>query len=161
MRRLVALLMVLVLVSVGCGSSDSGTTPAACLASAAAYVKALARAPGAVRLAGETPISDCLVENQSAGDLADVGASLVRAATVLSAASRKDPGSEQTLRLGYLVGAVQAGASETSGIHTDLVRRIQAAARFAKPARSRRPRVRPCLRARIRGGPQRRLTPRR
>ena len=96
-------------------------------------MKALARAPGAVRLAGGTPISDCLVENQSAGDLADVGASLVRAGTVLSAASRKDPGSEQTLRLGYLVGAVQAGASETSGIHTDLVRRIEAAARFAKP----------------------------
>ena len=134
MRRLVALLMVLVLVSVGCGSSDSGTTPTACLVGAPAYLKALEGAPGSVRLAGGTPISDCLVKNQSAGDLADVGASLVRAATLLSAAAHNDPGGEQTLRLGYLVGAVQAGASETSGIHTDLVRRIQAAARFAKPA---------------------------
>ena len=87
-----------------------------------------------MRLAGETPISDCLTKNQSAGDLADVGASLVRAATLLSAAAQKDPGGEQTLRLGYLVGAIQAGASETGGIHTDLVRRIQATARYAKPA---------------------------
>jgi hypothetical protein len=97
-------------------------------------VKALEGAPGAVRLAGGTPISDCLVKNQSGGDLADVGASLVRAATLLSAAAQKDPGGKQTLRLGYLVGAVQAGASETSGIHTDLERRIQATARYAKPA---------------------------
>ena len=133
-RRAVPLFVAMALVPAGCGSSDSGTTPTACLVPAPAYLKALEGAPGPVRLAGETPISDCLVENQSAGDLADVGASLVRAATVLSAASRKDPGSEQTLRLGYLVGAVQAGASETSGIRTDLVRRIQAAARFAKPS---------------------------
>jgi hypothetical protein len=123
----------LALVCAGCGSSDSGATPVSCLVPASAYVKALGGAPGAVRLAGETPISDCLVKNQSAGDLADVGASLVRAATLLSAAAHNDPGGEQTLRLGYLVGAVQAGASETSGIHTDLERRIQATARYAKP----------------------------
>jgi hypothetical protein len=128
------LLITLALVFAGCGSPDSGATPVSCLVPAAAYVKALGSAPGAVRLAGETPISDCLVKNQSGGDLADVGASLVRAATVLSAAAQKDPGGEQTLRLGYLVGAVQAGASETSGIHTDLERRIQATARYAKPA---------------------------
>jgi hypothetical protein len=137
-RRAAPLIVAIALAPAGCGSSDSGASPAACLAPASAYVKALARAPGPVRLAGETPISDCLVENQSAGDLADVGASLVRTATLLSAAARKDPGGEQTLRLGYLVGAVQAGASETSGIHTDLARRIQAAAVYAKPARNAR-----------------------
>jgi hypothetical protein len=133
-RPAALLLITLALVFAGCGSSDSGATPVSCLVPAAAYVKALGSAPGAVRLAGETPISDCLVKNQSGGDLADVGASLVRAATLLSAAAQKDPGGEQTLRLGYLVGAVQAGASETSGIHTDLERRIQATARYAKPA---------------------------
>ena len=85
-----------------------------------------------MRLAGETPISDCLVDDQSAGDLADVGASLVRTATLLSAAAERDPGGAQTVRLGYLVGAVQEGASETSGIHTDLVRRIEASARYPK-----------------------------
>jgi hypothetical protein len=132
-RRSSALLIPLALLVAGCGSSDGGGTPAACLAPAATYLKALEAAPNPVRLAGETPISGCLVEDQSAGDLENVGASLVRAATLLSAAAQKNPGGQQTLRLGYLAGAVQEGASETSGIHTDLVRRIEASARYLKP----------------------------
>jgi hypothetical protein len=132
-RRSSVLLIPLALLVAGCGSSDGGETPAACLAPAATYLKALEAAPDPVRLAGETPISGCLVEDQPAGDLENVGASLVRAATLLSAAAQKDPGGQQTLRLGYLVGAVQEGASETSGIHTDLVRRLEASARYLKP----------------------------
>jgi hypothetical protein len=128
-RRATATLILIAVLAAGCGSSDGGDTPAACVAPAATYLKALAAAPDPVRLAGETPISGCLVEDQSAGDLADVGASLVRTATLLSVAAQRNPGGEQTLRLGYLVGAVQEGASETSGIHTDLVRRIEASAR--------------------------------
>ena len=128
-RRVSVLLIPLALLVAGCGSSDGGDTPAACLAPAATYLKALEAAPDPVRLAGETPISGCLVEDQPAGDLENVGASLVRAATLLSAAAQKNPGGQQTLRLGYLVGAVQKGASETSGIHTDLVRRIESSAR--------------------------------
>jgi hypothetical protein len=132
-RRAAPLLISFALVAAGCGSSDGGaTTPTACLAPAATYLKALEAAPGPVRLSGETPISDCLVDDQSAGDLGDVGASLVKAATVLSAAAQRHPGSEETVRLGYLVGAVEKGASETSGIHTDLVRRIQSASRYLK-----------------------------
>jgi len=128
-RRVAPFLIALALVA-GCGSSDEGgDTPAACLAPAATYLKALEAAPDPVRLAGETPISGCLVEDQSAGDLADLGASLVQTATLLSDGAQRDPGGEQTLRLGYLVGAVQEGASETSGIHTDLVRRIESSAR--------------------------------
>ncbi len=132
-RRSFAILIPLALLIAGCGSSDGGETPAACLAPAATYLKALEAAPDPVRLAGETPISGCLVEDQPAGDLADVGASLVETATLLSDAAQKDPGGKQTLRLGYLVGAVQEGASETSGIHTDLVRRIEASAHYLKP----------------------------
>jgi hypothetical protein len=132
-RRAAPLLISLALVIGGCGSSNGGTsTPTACLAPAATYLKALEAAPGPVRLSGETPISDCLVDNQSAGDLGDVGASLVKAATLLAAGAQRHPGGEQTLRLGYLVGAVEKGASETSGIHTDLVRRIQSASRYLK-----------------------------
>jgi hypothetical protein len=131
-RRAVPLLISLVLVSAGCGSSDDGGTPAACLAPTATYLKALEAAPEPVRLAGETPISDCLVDDQSAGELGDVGESLVGAATILSAAGEKHPGGEQALRLGYLVGAVEEGASETSGIHTDLVRRIEAASSYGR-----------------------------
>jgi hypothetical protein len=130
-RRAALLLIVLALVTAGCGSSDgAANTPTACLAPAATYVKALEAAPGPVRLSGSTPISDCLVEDQSAGELADVGASLVKAATLLSAAAERHLGAEQALRLGYLVGAVEEGASQTSGIHTDLVRRIQASTRI-------------------------------
>ncbi len=70
------------------------------------------------------------MDDQSAGDLADVGASLVRTATLLSAAAERDPGGPQTVQLGYLIGAVQEGASETSGIHADLVRRLEAASRY-------------------------------
>jgi hypothetical protein len=130
--RRASVLLIALLVA-GCGSSDGGDTPAACLAPAADYLKALEAAPDPVRLAGETPISSCLVKDQSAGDLADLGASLVQTATLLSDGAEKDPGGEQTLRLGYLVGAVQEGASQTSGIHTDLVRRIEAAPRYLKP----------------------------
>ena len=133
MRGSSVLLIPLALLVAGCGSSEGGDTPAACLAPAATYLKALEAAPDPVRLAGATPISGCLVEDQPAGDLENVGASLVRAATLLSAVAQKNPGGQQTLRLGYLVGAVQEGASETSGIHTDLVRRIEASARYLKP----------------------------
>ncbi len=133
-RRSPAMLLIpLALLVAACGSNDGGETPAACLAPAATYLKALEAAPDPVLLAGETPISGCLVKDQSAGDLADLGASLVQTATLLSDGAQKDPGGGQTLRLGYLVGAVQKGASETSGIHTDLVRRIEASARYLKP----------------------------
>jgi hypothetical protein len=128
-----ALPVLLALLCAGCGSNGSGATPPACLATASAYLKALGAAPGSVRLGGKTPISDCLVDNQSGGDLADMSASMVRAATLLSGGARKNPGGAETLRLGYLVGAVQAGAADTSGIHTDLVRRLEASARYAKP----------------------------
>jgi hypothetical protein len=131
-RRAVAFLIPIALLA-GCGSNDGAATPAACLAPAATYLKALEAAPGPVRLAGETPISGCLVDDQAAGELADVGASLVRTATLLSAEAERNPRGPQTLRLGYLVGAVQEGASETSGIHTDLVRRIEASSRYLKP----------------------------
>jgi hypothetical protein len=132
-RRAACLLVLVGLVLAGCGSSDGGDTPAACLAPAATYLKALEVAPDPVRLNGETPLSDCLVDDQPAGDLADLGASLVRTATILSAGAEQDPGGPQTLQLGYLIGAVQEGASETSGIHVDLVRRLEAAPRYLKP----------------------------
>lgn len=117
----------------GCGGGrgDDAETPAACLEGSTAYVKALAAAPGKVALAGETPIGECLTENQGGGDLATVGEALVSAATELNAEAREDPGGQATLELGYLVGAVKRGADGTEGIHTDLIRRLVVAARFA------------------------------
>jgi len=113
----------------GCGSTE-GETPSACLAPARAYVAALAAAPDPVRLAGDTPISDCLGGTQEAGTQADVGQTIVAVATRLNGEARRDPGGPQTVRLGYLVGAVERGAAQSSGINADLVRRLEAAARF-------------------------------
>lgn len=114
----------------GCGSQDEAT-PVACLEGPGAYEKALAAAPGAVRLQGEMAISDCLVRNQSGGELAGLGEAMVTVATELNAEARAEPGSDAALRLGYLLGAVKRGAESSEGIHSDLVRRLTVAARYA------------------------------
>jgi hypothetical protein len=114
---------------VGCGSSEEDTAPAACLATPAGYLSALERAPAAVRLPGDVPISDCLVPNQTAGQLASVGRSMVVAASRLNVAARRDPAGPAALQLGYLIGAVSEGADT---IHVDLVRRLNSAAHFSE-----------------------------
>ena len=129
--RAVALLAAVAAPALGaCSSDDEDATPAACLAPASDYLDALTGAPAEVLIGGETPISGCLVAGQSPAELADAGESMIGAATELNAAARRDPGGDDTVRLGYLVGAVQRGAAETGGIHADLVRRLDAAARF-------------------------------
>lgn len=123
-------LSVLVVLS-GCGSDEPPQTPVACLAPASAYLEALEAAPGGVRLGGTTPISSCLVEEQSSGPLQTVGQSAVEAATVLNGEIREDPDPVTIVRLGYLVGAMRQAAGSTSGIHEDLVLRLESAARFS------------------------------
>jgi hypothetical protein len=120
----------LVATAAGCGKGDE-STPAACLEGPATYLRALEAAPAAVKLEGETPISECLIQNQSGGDIARVGESLVLTATRLNADATADPGGEANLQLGYLVGAVERGIEETEGIHADLLRRLEVAARYA------------------------------
>lgn len=124
-------LSILLALTLGCGSADEGTTPVACLNGAKPYVKALESAPGAVRLEGDVAISACLVHNQSAGDLANVGETLVQVTTQLNAEARQDPSGAPTVQLGYLVGAIARGAAETQGIHAELLRRIEAAALYS------------------------------
>jgi hypothetical protein len=133
-RRLIALVVPIALIA-GCGSDDA-ETPAACLAPASAYLEALREAPGEVRLDGTTPISDCIVPSQEGGELSQVGSATVDAATQLNAEARRDPRGGATVQLGYLVGAVQEGAAETGGIHTDLVRRLDTAARASEGGES-------------------------
>lgn len=124
------LLAALAALAAGCGKGEA-TTPVACFEGAGAYLKALAAAPGVVEVGGETSISDCLAENQEAGELAQVGEALVETATRLNAEARAEPGGQADLELGYLLGAAQRGAEETEGIHADLLRRLTVAARFA------------------------------
>jgi hypothetical protein len=130
-RRARVGLAVALCVLAGC-SSDDEDTPAACLGTAETYRDALGAAPAEVRLDGSTPISDCLVSGQDPAELGQMGEEMIEAATELNAAARRRPSSEETVQLGYLIGAVQAGASETGGIHADLVRRLDAAARFSE-----------------------------
>ena len=127
-RIAIALLALVVLA--GCGSTDS-STPVACLEGEGAYLKALEAAPDEVELGGGTLISECLAENQKAGDLATVGTTLVGVATKLNAEARDEPGGEASLRLGYLLGAAERGASQTDGIHAELIRRLTSAARYS------------------------------
>ena len=131
MRRTAPLILLVALALAACGSADQDNTPATCLNGSRAFSDALQAAPGVVRLSGEVPISDCLVSNQSAGDLARVGGTLVALATKLNAQAHQDPGGAPTLQLGYLVGAVTRGAGNTQGIHAELVRRIEAAALYS------------------------------
>lgn len=128
---LVTLCALVVSLTAGCGGGRDDSTPVACLEGTRVYLDALAAAPGEVRLEGETPISDCLAENQGGGDLATVGEAIIEAATKLNAEARADPGGDANLQLGYLVGAAERGAEETEGIHADLLRRLVVGARYA------------------------------
>lgn len=129
LRAAIATLACMVLLA-GCGGREE-STPVACVGGASAYEDALRAAPGEVLLQGETPISDCLTENQEGGDLATVGAAMVEAATSLNGEARDEPGGEANLELGYLIGAAERGAAQTEGIHADLLRRLAVAARYA------------------------------
>jgi hypothetical protein len=128
-RSPIALLAAAVAIAIaGCGSEKNDLAPAACLTTNHGYLRALERAPSEVLLAGETPISDCLVPEQDAGQLANIGQEMIVTATKLNAEARQ--GSDAAaLQLGYLIGAASAGAD---AIHTDLVRRLNSSAQFAE-----------------------------
>ena len=129
-KRLAAALLAAGLLA-ACGS-ETESTPSACLASPEELLAALEAAPGPVLLDGTTPISDCLIDGQPAGDLNNVGQAAITAATKLNAEAVRDPSGEEATQLGYLVGALEEGASETGGIHADLIRRVNTAARFSQ-----------------------------
>jgi hypothetical protein len=130
MRTRIGIVLLALAVLAGCGSADS-STPVACLEGGGAYLKSLEDAPSEVKLRSETPISDCLAENQKAGDLAAIGTAMLAAATKLNAEARAEPGGDANLRLGYLLGAAERGAEGTDGIHAELIRRLAAAARYS------------------------------
>ena len=128
-RSAAAAMLLAALLVAGCGSKSNDEAPAACLATHQVYLRALERAPGQVRLEGTTPISACLVPEQEAGQLANIGHEMVVAATKLNIEARRDPAAAASVQLGYLLGAVAKGAD---AIHTDLVRRLNSAARFSE-----------------------------
>jgi hypothetical protein len=130
MRRPLIAAIVALIAFGGCGDQGEAT-PVACLEGELVYLDALEAAPGVVELDGTTPISECLVENQAGGELANVGGAMLRAATKLNTEARAEPGGEANFQLGYLLGAAESGAAESEGIHDELVRRLAAAARYS------------------------------
>jgi hypothetical protein len=128
-RVALALVAAAIVLIGGCGTKQNDQAPTACLVGNQAYLHALERVPAQVRLGGTTLISDCLVPEQDAGQLASVGQEMIVAATKLNGESRRDPAGPAPLELGYLLGAVSRGADP---IHTDLVRRLNSAARFSE-----------------------------
>lgn len=114
----------------GCGESSEAVTPTACLDGVSGYQQALGGAPTNVELPGGVKISECLVRNQSDGDLVNVGDSLRIVATDLSRGMKEGPAEDppQAIRAGYLVGALRKAAEGTDGIHATLVQRVEAAA---------------------------------
>jgi predicted small lipoprotein YifL len=126
MRRAIAAAAVLLVSGLAaCGSKGSTTVPDACLQPVSGWTAALEAAPGAVRLDAQTPISECFTGAEEPG----VGQTAIRAATLLNAQARRDPGGRDTLQLGYLDGAVHKGTAHVPS-EADLVRRVDAAARY-------------------------------
>jgi hypothetical protein len=125
MRRCAALLALLAAVmAAGCSTEDQSGLPVACQSTADSVRHALERAPESVTLDG-TPISDCFTRASEPGDIQSIGFAFTEAAAELAREARENPDGDSALELGYLVGAVRAGASDTAGIHDELVRRVE------------------------------------
>jgi hypothetical protein len=119
-RSAIAALAVAALV--GCGD-DEDPLPAACTTGVRATVKALAAAPAQVRLDGDTRISTCVERARRDAEIQEVGAIFTRVADELAGAL---PGSDRAaVQLGYLIGAAREGGRNTSGIHEELIRRLE------------------------------------
>lgn len=117
MRRCLApLAAAAAVIAAGCGEETATLAPA-CTDSAQAVVAALERAPAPVRLAGGTPLSDCVDQARTDIELQSLG-------TVLTTAADRLVDERRALALGYLVGAAHRGARHNSTVAT-LVRRLE------------------------------------
>jgi hypothetical protein len=108
----------------GCGNQDVAVAPE-CLENASAVTKALARAPGEVRLGGRVRISDCFQNAASSADVQNLGAIFIQATGDTAQRVRKAPHSHAAVELGYLVGAVRRGAHTDGGVHYEAGRRVE------------------------------------
>jgi hypothetical protein len=116
----------------GC-TKDFNAVPTACFAEPGKLVAALREAPAAVELEDGTRLSRCVSTARTEGDLQSLGISLGRAADRLRATAGADPAAATAL--GYLGGAVRAGAGGASaGIADTLARRVGQLATLAPGA---------------------------
>jgi hypothetical protein len=120
--RVLAVVVAAAIGLAGC-TPQPDSVPASCVGEPAALMTALRQAPATVALEDGTRLSRCVSTARTDSDLQSLGFSLGRTADVLRARAAKDPAA--ALQLGYLAGAVRAGARRaTSGIAAQLGRRM-------------------------------------
>ena len=119
-------LLIALVALAGCADSEDPPLPAACTEGAGHVERALGRAPGEVRLADGTLLSECVRRATSDSELQNLGLVLTEVAEDLEAGARRVP--VDALRLGYLVGAARRGAPGDSRVQTELVRRLERSA---------------------------------
>ena len=73
-------------------------------------------------------ISRCLSDTIDGGELQEVGAAYVAAASRLADRAAADPEGDAALQLGYLLGAVKRSETGAQGVGYELGRRLQAEA---------------------------------
>jgi len=130
--RACAVVTLALLLLAGC-TKEPDPVPAACFDGPAALLSALEHAPGAVVLADGTRLSRCVSAARTDADIQSLGLVFVRMADTLRAQAARDPAA--ALRLGYLAGAVKAGAaSSASGITMQLARRVEQVATLEENA---------------------------
>jgi hypothetical protein len=112
----------LVAVLAACGEEKADLADA-CTDPPAKVLTALASAPHSVALQGGTKVSDCVAKAKDAAQLQNVGSILSTAGATLVRRARTD--ADAAVQLGYLVGAVEKGATGTGGFQDELVFRMR------------------------------------
>jgi len=139
MRPGVASALAIVAVAVagaGCSNQAPAHWPAACSAPPREIAGALRSAPGTVTLGRGTRLSDCVRHARADSDMQTIGSSYTSVADDLA---RQAPvSSRAALQLGYLIGATRRGARHTTGIHLELVRRLEQTTGVDGPGANRR-----------------------
>jgi hypothetical protein len=130
MPRPTALAACALLALAGCGA-DEAPLDEGCLESSEAIVHALGRAPSPVALGSGARLSECVSNARSDSELQNAGIVLTRAADDLAVRAERGD-ARAAVALGYLVGAARRGAARTSGIHAELLRRVERAAAYVE-----------------------------
>src|SRR3954469_7947257 len=128
-RPTAALAALALLAAAGCGTAERPPLDPACTSSPQAIERALDRAPAPVTVRPGMRLSDCVAAARSDAELQNAGIVLSGAAEHL-AARAKGGDARAGLALGYLVGAARRGAARTTGIQSQLARRMESAAAF-------------------------------
>ena len=123
-RQVALFLQLVAVVLVGCGNSDVVAAPE-CLDGPDAITRALEQAPGDVRLAGRTRLSECFKQAANEADVQSIGIYFLTASQRLADEVRAEPRSDAAVQLGYLLAAVRRGARTDTGVHYETTRRIE------------------------------------